>query len=298
MHGERLGAGHESVLFAPDAGEGFGPPSERRSTRARGHALLNISSSPSYSHANLEMFVQAASGVGDRRGAVRSSRACTSGCWGGPGRRGGGWRRGLAATGHRRDLGSRDRERAAQVVDELRERWGDRVAGLEPGIEPGRRRRRARRARHGLGRRASPTARPTPTSSRARSSSRWPTGSRSGAASSSRCRRLRARSPPRCRRRLRRAYVVAAFQLVPAAALADISAPLTGDVLVVGDDDGRPTVLDLVDSHPRSAGLRRRLARERDRHRDLRRGPAHRQPPAQGRGIAPHRGRRIAPTAA
>jgi NADPH-dependent F420 reductase len=43
------------------------------------------------------------------------------------------------------------------------------------------------------------------------------------------------------------AYVVAAFHLVPAAALADISVPLTGDVLVVGDEEGRPVVLDLID---------------------------------------------------
>jgi predicted dinucleotide-binding enzyme len=43
---------------------------------------------------------------------------------------------------------------------------------------------------------------------------------------------------------------VAAFHLVPAAALADISNPLAGDVLVVGDEEGRGTVLDLVDSIP------------------------------------------------
>jgi NADPH-dependent F420 reductase len=46
------------------------------------------------------------------------------------------------------------------------------------------------------------------------------------------------------------AQVVAAFHLVPAAALGDISQPLTGDVLVVGDEDARPTVLDLIDSIP------------------------------------------------
>ena len=46
------------------------------------------------------------------------------------------------------------------------------------------------------------------------------------------------------------AHVVAAFHLVPAAALADISQPLTSDVLVVGDEEGRPTVLDLVDAIP------------------------------------------------
>ena len=46
------------------------------------------------------------------------------------------------------------------------------------------------------------------------------------------------------------AYVVAAFHLVPAAALADISQPLSGDVLVVGDEEGRTTVLDLIDAIP------------------------------------------------
>jgi predicted dinucleotide-binding enzyme len=46
------------------------------------------------------------------------------------------------------------------------------------------------------------------------------------------------------------ARVVAAFHLVPAALLADISHPLVGDVLVVGDEEGRPVVLDLVDSIP------------------------------------------------
>jgi predicted dinucleotide-binding enzyme len=51
------------------------------------------------------------------------------------------------------------------------------------------------------------------------------------------------------------AHVVAAFHLVPAAALADISRPLVGDVLVVGDDEGRETVLDLVDGIPELRAL-------------------------------------------
>src|SRR5436305_8711013 len=39
----------------------------------------------------------------------------------------------LAASGHRVTVGSRERERAAQVVDDVKARWGDRVASLEPG---------------------------------------------------------------------------------------------------------------------------------------------------------------------
>ena len=49
----------------------------------------------------------------------------------GPAGRGIGTR--LAATGHRVTLGSRERARAEQVVEELRAQWGDRVAELEPG---------------------------------------------------------------------------------------------------------------------------------------------------------------------
>lgn len=45
------------------------------------------------------------------------------------------------------------------------------------------------------------------------------------------------------------ALVVAAFQHVPAAALADLAAPVEGDVVVCGDDDSaRAIVLDLVAS--------------------------------------------------
>ena len=52
------------------------------------------------------------------------------------------------------------------------------------------------------------------------------------------------------------AHVVAAFHLIPAAALGDLDHELGQDVLVVGDDDGaRFTVLDLVDSIPGLRGL-------------------------------------------
>jgi predicted dinucleotide-binding enzyme len=46
------------------------------------------------------------------------------------------------------------------------------------------------------------------------------------------------------------AQVVAAFHLVPAAALADLDHHLTSDVLVVGHEGARDLVLDLVDRIP------------------------------------------------
>src|SRR5213083_3409759 len=42
----------------------------------------------------------------------------------------------LAALGHTVILGSRDRDRAERIVDELRARWGDRVETLEAGTNP------------------------------------------------------------------------------------------------------------------------------------------------------------------
>ena len=47
-----------------------------------------------------------------------------------------------------------------------------------------------------------------------------------------------------------RAHVVAAFHLVPAAALADLDHHLTSDVLVVGEESARAIVLDLIDGIP------------------------------------------------
>ncbi len=47
------------------------------------------------------------------------------------------------------------------------------------------------------------------------------------------------------------AHIIAAFHLVPAAALADLDTPLESDVIVVGDDDpARTVVLDLVAGIP------------------------------------------------
>jgi len=155
----------------------------------------------------------------------------------------------LAASGHRVTVGSREREKAAQVVEELRERWGDRVAGLEPGTNHD-------AADAGLVVLATvwDAAVPTAQAHAAQLAGKVVISMANGLRKEGRqfvpvltphgsiAAEVKAMAPA--------ASVVAAFHLVPAAALADISRPLTGDVLVVGDEEGRPTVLDLIDAIP------------------------------------------------
>jgi NADPH-dependent F420 reductase len=155
----------------------------------------------------------------------------------------------LAAAGHQVTLGSRDRERAQQVVDDLRARWGGRVDGLEPGTN-----REAAdadvvvlatvwdaavaTAEAHAGQLAGKIVISMANGLEKRGRQFVPVRTPAGSIAAE----VKAVAPG--------AHVVAAFHLVPAAALADISEPLTGDVLVVGDDEGRETVLDLVDSIP------------------------------------------------
>ena len=155
----------------------------------------------------------------------------------------------LASVGHRVTVGSRDRERAGEVVDDLRNRWGDRVATLEPGTNHD-------AADAALVVLATVWDAAVATAEahadqldgkivismanglRKEGRQFVPVTSPAGSIAAE----VKAAAPG--------AQVVAAFHLVPAAALGDISHPLVGDVLVVGDDDGRPTVLDLIDGIP------------------------------------------------
>ncbi|HEY3670638.1 MAG TPA: NADPH-dependent F420 reductase [Acidimicrobiia bacterium] len=155
----------------------------------------------------------------------------------------------LAASGHRVTMGSRDRTRAVQVVDEVRERWGDRVADLEPGtnhdaadadlvvlatVWDAAVATAEAHAKQLAGKVVISMANGLRKEGRQFVPVVAPRGSIAA--------EVKAVAPD--------ALVVAAFHLVPAAALGDISQPLTGDVLVVGDEEGRPTVLDLVDAIP------------------------------------------------
>jgi NADPH-dependent F420 reductase len=155
----------------------------------------------------------------------------------------------LAASGHRVTLGSRDRAKSAQVVDELRATWGDRVAGLEPGDNHA-----AADADLVVLATVWDAAVPTARAHAEQLAGKVVVSMANGLEKRGRqfvpvvsphgsiAAEVKAQAPA--------AHVVAAFHLVPAAALADISRPLTGDVLVVGDEEGRPVVLDLIDAIP------------------------------------------------
>jgi NADPH-dependent F420 reductase len=155
----------------------------------------------------------------------------------------------LAASGHRVTVGSRDQERAAQVVDEIRGRWGAQVAGLEPGTNHD-----AADAELVVLATVWDAAVATAEAHASQLEGKVVISMANGLRKEGRqfvpvvtphgsiAAEVQLVAPA--------AQVVAAFHLVPAAALADISHPLVGDVLVVGDDVGRPTVLDLVDAIP------------------------------------------------
>jgi NADPH-dependent F420 reductase len=153
----------------------------------------------------------------------------------------------LAAAGHRVTLGSRERERSARVVDELRERWGDRVAGLEPGSN-----RDAAAADLVVLATVWDAAVATAEAHAAQLAGKVVIAMANGHEKRGRqfhpvvpdegsvAAAVQAVAPD--------ALVVAAFQHVPAASLADLDRPLASDVLVAGDDEtARTQVLDLVD---------------------------------------------------
>jgi NADPH-dependent F420 reductase len=153
----------------------------------------------------------------------------------------------LAAAGHDVVLGSRDRDRAAGVVDELRERWGDRVATLTPGDNDA-----AADADVVVLATVWDAAVPTAEAHAGQLGGKVVVAMANGLTKQGRqflpvvpeegslTAAVQAAVPD--------ARVVAAFQHIPAKALADLDHDLAGDVLVAGDDeDARALVLDLVD---------------------------------------------------
>ncbi len=155
----------------------------------------------------------------------------------------------LAAAGHDVVLGSRDEQRAAELLQALRGKWGDRVAGLEPGTNHAAAdadlvvlatvwnaavTTAAAHADQLVGKPVISMA----NGLEKRGRQFVPVVSPAGSIAAE----VQLVAPG--------AHVVAAFHLVPAAALGDLDHRLTGDVLVVGDDTGRPVVLDLIDAIP------------------------------------------------
>jgi NADPH-dependent F420 reductase len=155
----------------------------------------------------------------------------------------------LASVGHEVVVGSRERDRAQQVVDELRDRWGDRVATLEPGTN------HAAAAAELIVLATIWTAAVATAAASADQLAGKPVISMANglvkdgrqfvpvvSPSGSIAAEVQLVAPD--------ARVVAAFHLVPAAALGDLDHHLTSDVLVVGEDSARAIVLDLVDGIP------------------------------------------------
>ena len=159
----------------------------------------------------------------------------------------------LAALGHTVILGSRDRDRAERIVDELRARWGDRVETLEAGTNP-----QAADAEIVVVATVADAAIPTARYLADKLSGKVVVSMANGLVKHGR--EFRATFPEEgsiaeaIQAAAPDARVVAALQHIPAAALGDLDHDVESDVLVVGDDDqARTTVLDLIDAVP---GLR------------------------------------------
>ena len=159
----------------------------------------------------------------------------------------------LASLGHEVVVGSRDHDRAAGVVDDLKARWGDRLKTLEPGTNP-------QAAESDLvviatvWNAAVPTARYLADKldgkivvAMANGLERQDREFRAVLPEEgSIAQAIQAAAPG--------AKVVAALQHVPAVSLGDLGHDLDSDVLVAGDDDAARTfVIDLIDTIP---GLR------------------------------------------
>ena len=155
----------------------------------------------------------------------------------------------LASVGHEVIVGSRDRARSAAVVEELRAQWGDRVAGLTAGTNHD-----AAAADLVVLATVWDAAVPTAAALADELAGKAVISMANGLIKDGRqfvpvvspagsiAAEVQAVAPD--------ARVVAAFHLVPAAALADLDHHLTSDVLVVGEETARNAVLDLVDGIP------------------------------------------------
>jgi NADPH-dependent F420 reductase len=185
--------------------------------------------------------------------AVCEALVMEIGVLGGTGPQGKGIATRLAALGHTVVIGSRASERSTAVVRELRERLGDRVAGLRAGDNGA-----AAAAEVVVLATVWDAAVPTAAEHAEQLAGKQVVVIANGLAKVGRA--FRPTPPPEgsiaeaVQAVVPDASVVAAFNLVPAAALADLDAAIDADVPVASDDDdARALVLDLVDG---IAGLR------------------------------------------
>jgi 8-hydroxy-5-deazaflavin:NADPH oxidoreductase len=177
------------------------------------------------------------------------------GVLGGTGPAGRGMAARLASVGHEVVVGSRHSERAAGVVAELQERWGDRIAGLTAGTNA-----EATATDLVVNATVWDAAVPTAAALADELAGKVVLAMANGLVKQGR--EFRPILPPEgslaaaVQAAAPRSFVVAAFHLVPAGALADLDHPLESDVLAAGDDDAaRATVLELIDGIPDLRGL-------------------------------------------
>jgi 8-hydroxy-5-deazaflavin:NADPH oxidoreductase len=161
----------------------------------------------------------------------------------------------LASLGHEVTVGSRDRARAEAVVTKIRERWGDRVTGIKAGVNAD-----AAAADIVVVAVQWEAAVATVRHHSTELSGKVVISMANGiikedreflpvlANGKSLAEAVQAAAPE--------AWVAAAFQHLPSAALADLDRPVEGDVVVCADDDGaRGTVLGLVTEIPNLRGF-------------------------------------------
>jgi NADPH-dependent F420 reductase len=161
----------------------------------------------------------------------------------------------LGLVGHDVIVGSRDRDRSAAVVEELRAQWGDRVATLTAGTNAD-----AAGADVVLLGTVWDASVSTAAGLADELAGKILISMANGVEKQGRS--FRPVVPPEgslaaaVQKAAPAAHVVAAFHHVPAAAMAAIDRSLHGDVLVASDDDdARVAVLDLVDGLPDLRGL-------------------------------------------
>jgi 8-hydroxy-5-deazaflavin:NADPH oxidoreductase len=177
------------------------------------------------------------------------------GVLGATGPAGGGLAERLASVGYDVIAGSRDPARAEAAVRKMRERWGDRLAGLEPGSNAD-----AATAEVVVVGTQWEAAVPTATEHADALSGKVVVAMANGLVKHGRefhpvlpdegslAQALQAAAPD--------ARVAAAFHLVPAAVLGDLDHAIDSDVIVCADDDdARATVLDLVMQIPNLRGF-------------------------------------------
>jgi hypothetical protein len=157
----------------------------------------------------------------------------------------------LATVGHEVIAGSRDEARSAKTVASLHERWGDRVADLHGGTNTDAAAARDLVIVATTWEAAVDTAAEHAAALAGKvvvcmANGLEKVGDEFRAVlpdEGSLAEALQAAAPE--------AKVVAAFQHVPAAAFANLDAPLHSDVIVCGDDDGaRTSVIELIESMP------------------------------------------------